>query len=92
MFVTCTIKAMMSLRKLWFAGLDGLPQPIGQKCMLCKRDLSFTPEGPVLQPTVPPSVAVLPCGHTFHDNCLQTITPEDQSKDPPCIPCATGEI
>ncbi|XP_058195775.1 uncharacterized protein LOC131312063 isoform X2 [Rhododendron vialii] len=73
-------------------GLDGLPQPIGQKCMLCKRDLSFTPEGPVHQPTVPPSVAVLPCGHTFHDNCLQTITPEDQSKDPPCIPCAIGEI
>ncbi|KAF7123551.1 hypothetical protein RHSIM_Rhsim12G0185500 [Rhododendron simsii] len=72
--------------------LDGLPQPIGQKCMLCKRDLSFTPEGPVHQPTVPPSVAVLPCGHTFHDNCLQTITPEDQSKDPPCIPCAIGEI
>lgn len=91
MFVTCIIKAM-SLRKLWFAGLDGLPQPIGQKCMLCKRDLSFTPEGPVHQPTVPPSVAVLPCGHTFHDNCLQTITPEDQSKDPPCIPCAIGEI
>ncbi|KAH7856862.1 hypothetical protein Vadar_006355 [Vaccinium darrowii] len=73
-------------------GVDGLPQPIGQKCMLCKRDLSFTPEGSVHQPTVPPSVAVLPCGHTFHNHCLETITPEDQSKDPPCIPCATGEI
>ncbi|XP_057474625.1 uncharacterized protein LOC130762798 isoform X2 [Actinidia eriantha] len=71
---------------------DGLPQPIGQKCLLCKRDLSFTPEGPVHQPTVPPPVAVLPCGHTFHDHCLQLITPEDQSKNPPCIPCAIDDI
>ncbi|XP_057465169.1 uncharacterized protein LOC130754905 isoform X2 [Actinidia eriantha] len=71
---------------------DGLPQPIGRKCFLCKRDLSFTPEGPVHQPTMPPAVAVLPCGHTFHDHCLQLITPEDQSKNPPCIPCAIGDI
>lgn len=70
---------------------EGLPQPTGQKCMLCKRDLSFTPEGPVYQPAVSPPVAVLPCGHTFHDRCLQLITPEDQSKNPPCIPCAIGE-
>ncbi|KAA8540563.1 hypothetical protein F0562_024518 [Nyssa sinensis] len=73
-------------------GFDGTPQPTGQKCLLCKRDLSFKPEGPVYQPTVPPAVAVLPCGHTFHDHCLQNITPEDQSKNPPCIPCAVGEI
>ncbi|XP_052176140.1 uncharacterized protein LOC127790605 [Diospyros lotus] len=70
---------------------DGLSQPTGEKCMLCKRDLSFTPEGPVYQPTVPPAVAVLPCGHTFHDHCLQIIVPEDQSKNPPCIPCAISE-
>ncbi|KAL6996751.1 hypothetical protein U1Q18_006879 [Sarracenia purpurea var. burkii] len=72
-------------------GSDGLFQPTGEKCMLCKRDLSYTSEGPVYQPTVPPAVAVLPCGHTFHDHCLQLITPKDQSKDPPCIPCVIGE-
>ncbi|KAL2533975.1 Uncharacterized protein Adt_07326 [Abeliophyllum distichum] len=72
-------------------GLDGPTKPTGQKCLLCKRDLSFTPEGPIHQPAVSPAVAVLPCGHTFHDHCLQNITPEDQSKSPPCIPCAIGE-
>ncbi|KAK3011867.1 hypothetical protein RJ639_010528 [Escallonia herrerae] len=72
-------------------GSDGPPQPTGQKCSICKRDLSFTAEGLLDQPSVPPSVAVLPCGHTFHDQCLNRITPEDQSKNPPCIPCAIGE-
>ncbi|CAK9186847.1 unnamed protein product [Ilex paraguariensis] len=73
-------------------GLDGRPpQPTGHKCLICKRDLSFTPDGPVYQPGVAPAVAVLPCGHTFHDHCLQIITPDDQVKDPPCIPCAMGE-
>ncbi|PIA45954.1 hypothetical protein AQUCO_01600301v1 [Aquilegia coerulea] len=62
----------------------------GEKCHICKRDLTFTSEGPVTQPPIPPAVAVLHCGHTFHDECLQRITPEDQLKDPPCIPCAIG--
>ncbi|GAB4850568.1 hypothetical protein Ancab_029876 [Ancistrocladus abbreviatus] len=68
-----------------------VPQPIGIKCLLCKRDLSYTSEGPVSQPSIPPVVAVLPCGHTFHDQCLLRITAENQSKDPPCIPCAVVE-
>ncbi|KAK3029371.1 hypothetical protein RJ639_037894 [Escallonia herrerae] len=72
-------------------GSDGPPQPTGQRCLICKRDLSFTAEGLLDQPSVPPAVAVLPCGHTFHDQCLNRITPEDQSKNPPCIPCAIGE-
>ncbi|KAJ9559497.1 hypothetical protein OSB04_004657 [Centaurea solstitialis] len=71
---------------------DGTPQLTGHKCLLCKRDLSLTSEGAVYQPVPPPPVAVLPCGHTFHDQCLQNITPQDQSKDPPCIPCAIGDI
>ncbi|KAL0441740.1 UNVERIFIED_CONTAM: hypothetical protein Sradi_0112900 [Sesamum radiatum] len=72
-------------------GFDAPLEPTGHKCLLCKRDLSFTAEGPVYQPAIPPAVAVLPCGHTFHDQCLQVITPEDQAKSPPCIPCAIGE-
>eukprot|EP00257_Ricinus_communis_P013501 XP_015570944.1 uncharacterized protein LOC8280271 isoform X1 [Ricinus communis] len=65
--------------------------PSGNKCYICNRDLSFTPEGPIDQPKQPIPVAVLPCGHHFHDSCLQRITPEDQAQDPPCIPCAIGD-
>lgn len=68
-----------------------MPRPIGEKCLLCKRDLSYSPEGPISIPPTAPAVAVLPCAHTFHDDCLSRITPADQSKDPPCIPCAIGE-
>ncbi|CAN4088603.1 unnamed protein product [Withania somnifera] len=72
-------------------GFEEPAQPVGEKCLLCKRDVAFNPEGPFSQPSVPPPVAVLPCGHVFHDHCLQLITPQDQSKNPPCIPCALGE-
>ncbi|GAV71458.1 hypothetical protein CFOL_v3_14952 [Cephalotus follicularis] len=61
------------------------------KCVLCKRDLSYVPDGPFMQPAVPPAVAVLPCGHCFHDDCLKRITPKDQAENPPCIPCVIGE-
>ncbi|OVA09791.1 zinc finger protein [Macleaya cordata] len=68
-------------------------QTIDENCALCKRNLTFAPDpAPVSQPSIPPEVAVLPCGHTFHDECLQRITPPDQSKDPPCIPCALGKF
>ncbi|XP_076920590.1 uncharacterized protein LOC143581776 [Bidens hawaiensis] len=63
----------------------------GHRCFLCKRDLALTSEGSVFQPAALPPIAILPCGHTFHDQCLQNITPDDQAKDPPCIPCAIGE-
>ncbi|GER48518.1 RING/U-box superfamily protein [Striga asiatica] len=72
-------------------GSDEPIEPSGHKCFLCKRDISFTTEGRMYQPPIPPAAAVLPCGHTFHDDCLQKITPKDCLKDPPCIPCALGE-
>lgn len=62
----------------------------GEKCQICKRDVMYAATGAFTQPEAPPAVAVLPCGHTFHDECLQRITPEDQLKNPPCIPCAIG--
>ncbi|TKY52684.1 hypothetical protein E2542_SST24206 [Spatholobus suberectus] len=73
--------------ELYF-GSDETIEPIGYQCFLCKRDLSYAPEGPISQPSDLFSVAVLSCGHTVHEYCLERITPEDQSKDPPCIPCA----
>ncbi|KAL6584989.1 hypothetical protein OROMI_004278 [Orobanche minor] len=72
-------------------GFDEPVEPSGHKCRLCKRDVSFASEGQVYQPAIPPAVAILPCGHTFHDDCLQRITPQDHLKNPPCIPCALGE-
>ncbi|XP_022153421.1 uncharacterized protein LOC111020930 [Momordica charantia] len=71
--------------------LDQTPELSGERCFLCKRDLSFKPEGSLVLPKILPAVAVLPCRHVFHDLCLERITPQDQSEDPPCIPCAVGE-
>lgn len=79
--------------KTWLSLADSnrFPQPIGYKCDLCNRDLSFASEGQILQPGVRPSTAVLPCGHHFHDYCLQQITPADQTDNPPCIHCDMHE-
>ncbi|XP_042506037.1 uncharacterized protein LOC122082495 isoform X2 [Macadamia integrifolia] len=63
---------------------------VAEKCAICKRDLIFSPTGPLAVPSVCPAVAVLPCGHTFHDECVQRITPKEQAEEPPCIPCAIG--
>ncbi|KAK9025109.1 hypothetical protein V6N11_065006 [Hibiscus sabdariffa] len=66
--------------------------PSGYNCLLCKRDLSYRPEGPILPLSAPPPpVAILPCGHCFHDLCLQRMTSNDQANDPPCIPCVIGD-
>ncbi|KAK4350168.1 hypothetical protein RND71_029481 [Anisodus tanguticus] len=88
--VPASSPSIPSPRVKW-QGLEESAQPIGEKCLLCKRDVAFNPEGPISRPAIPPTVAVLPCGHVFHDHCLQLITPKDQSKNPPCIPCALGE-
>ncbi|KAE8646421.1 uncharacterized protein LOC105436188 isoform X2 [Cucumis sativus] len=71
--------------------LDQTPKLSGQRCYLCKRDLSFKPEGSVAIPKILPTVAVLPCSHVFHGLCLERITPQNQAEEPPCIPCAVGE-
>ncbi|KAM7259023.1 hypothetical protein ACFE04_014764 [Oxalis oulophora] len=65
------------------------PEP-EEKCFLCKRNVQYAPKGPYVKPTNPLIVAVLSCGHVFHDECLANITPESEAKNPPCIPCAMG--
>ena len=67
-------------------------EPSGNKCFLCKLDVVYTAGGGMTyeHPNLP-AVAVLPCGHIFHDHCLQQITPPQDSKTPPCIPCSLGE-
>lgn len=78
------------LKEIDFAGEEH--QLVGHNCYFCKRDLSYPPEGPIIEnPELLPTVSILPCGHAFHDFCLQQITPPDEANDPPCIPCAIGE-
>ncbi|XP_057731473.1 uncharacterized protein LOC130946663 [Arachis stenosperma] len=36
-------------------------------------------------------VAVLVCGHVYHADCLETMTPETDSYDPACPICMVGE-
>ncbi|XP_020219545.1 uncharacterized protein LOC109802554 [Cajanus cajan] len=36
-------------------------------------------------------VAVLVCGHVYHAECLETVTPEADSYDPACPVCMVGE-
>ncbi|TMW95854.1 hypothetical protein EJD97_008255 [Solanum chilense] len=73
------------------ARLEEPAQIIAENCKICKRNVMFNPEGPFVRPAIAPPVAVLPCGHVFHDECLQKITPKDQATNPPCIPCVLGE-
>ncbi|XP_056167812.1 uncharacterized protein LOC115681766 isoform X2 [Syzygium oleosum] len=71
---------------------DEASQLIGHNCLLCNRDLRYVPgSGPISIPSRPPTISVLPCGHTFHESCLDWITPQDQAKDPPCVTCIFGE-
>ncbi|KAJ0074723.1 hypothetical protein Patl1_34796 [Pistacia atlantica] len=83
----------MTAVTLLYADFDKPPQPSGRQCFFCKRDLSFTPEadGPISQPSIPPSVAVFPCGHYFHTRCLEIVTPPEKTTDPPCILCDLDE-
>ncbi|KAM0034785.1 putative transcription factor C2H2 family [Helianthus debilis subsp. tardiflorus] len=89
--VPVTSTAPAAISRITSKDPESTPKLSGYKCYLCKRDLALTSEGAVYQPAAPPPVAILPCGHSFHDQCLQNITPDDQAKDPPCIPCAIGE-
>ncbi|XP_022991862.1 uncharacterized protein LOC111488380 isoform X2 [Cucurbita maxima] len=71
--------------------LDQTPKLSGERCFICKRDLSFKPEGSLVLPKIPPTVAILPCSHVFHGLCLERVTPQNQAEDPPCLPCAVGD-
>ncbi|CAN4113281.1 unnamed protein product [Withania somnifera] len=62
-------------------------------CPICKNDMPEMPDEYAdeyyddVEPSVFPSVAVLSCGHSFHAVCLEGITPEENSSDPPCFFC-----
>ncbi|XP_062090011.1 uncharacterized protein LOC133796494 isoform X2 [Humulus lupulus] len=70
---------------------DETSKRIGHKCFICKRDLSLSADGSVFRSNLLVPSAILPCGHTFHDHCLQLNTPPDQATNPPCIHCSKRE-
>ncbi|KAK4712870.1 hypothetical protein R3W88_018777 [Solanum pinnatisectum] len=71
----------------------------GVTCPICENDLCDMPDeyadayaytdeyNDDVEPSVLPSVAILSCGHAFHAVCLEGITPEENSSDPPCLFC-----
>ncbi|KAM7508363.1 hypothetical protein LguiA_018816 [Lonicera macranthoides] len=70
-------------------------EPVGYNCTLCTTDLSrsimdedgyeyYEDDEYMLPTTNPADVAVLPCGHVFHDQCLQFLSPQDLSSEHQC--------
>lgn len=37
-------------------------------------------------------VGVLVCGHTYHTECLEQITPDSSRQDPACPRCSSGKV
>ncbi|XP_042408447.1 uncharacterized protein LOC121997855 [Zingiber officinale] len=68
--------------------------PDRQECKICndlvtkKSSWSFQREAPAKGPCV---VAVLFCGHVYHAECLEKLTPETDAYDPPCPVCIHGK-
>ncbi|KAF5749486.1 hypothetical protein HS088_TW04G01455 [Tripterygium wilfordii] len=67
----------------------GFDESIGWSCCLCEDDLAHSPTEEEHETDKFPDVAVLSCGHAFHDVCLQLSTSNLQCSDPPCIICAS---
>ena len=61
---------------------------INHKCDLCSRPLTHRSPWSY---DLPPTVAVLVCGHVFHGDCLEKSTLDVSKRDPPCPLCARTE-
>ncbi|KAK6248188.1 hypothetical protein QUC31_019753 [Theobroma cacao] len=71
-------------------GFDERIVPLGKSCLLCDGDLANKPvNSPDIERLNPSENAVLSCGHVYHSLCLQFVTSEEKSRDPPCIICAS---
>ncbi|KAJ4839784.1 hypothetical protein Tsubulata_026579 [Turnera subulata] len=68
---------------------------VGESCLLCEKDLAHKSAPTELELHLDqeldkyPDVAVLPCCHAFHVQCLEMLMSEEQLKDPPCLICAS---
>ncbi|KAL1819738.1 hypothetical protein ACET3Z_014607 [Daucus carota] len=76
----------------WDGGIGKECVHIEQICPVCEKDLSYMSSidsyyEDDAEPPKLPEVAVLPCGHAFHTECLMQFTEEGQSREPPCFLC-----
>ncbi|KAK6942329.1 Zinc finger, RING-type, eukaryotic [Dillenia turbinata] len=83
-------KATTHIYHIEWEGFEEVNRPTDAKCYLCGDylDNDESMDGDLeydFESFNPPMVAVLPCGHTFHDECLSAAIPEKQAHDPPCF-------
>ncbi|EEF33991.1 conserved hypothetical protein [Ricinus communis] len=66
---------------------------VGYICCLCEKDLAYPPMPPEIELEFQrfPDAAILPCGHTFHLQCLELAVHEEELKDPTCFICLPEE-
>jgi len=70
------------------------PSPRPEACSICSR--SLTQRSPWASSRVMGFhecnvVGVLVCGHTYHTECLEQITPDSARQDPACPRCSSSE-
>ncbi|KAJ3700705.1 hypothetical protein LUZ61_004410 [Rhynchospora tenuis] len=70
------------------------PSPDLQSCKICSRVLKerspFSTQK-IVSTRESPVIAVLPCGHVYHADCLDNITIEVDQYDPTCPICNYGD-
>uniref|UniRef100_A0A0E0JGN2 RING-type domain-containing protein n=1 Tax=Oryza punctata TaxID=4537 RepID=A0A0E0JGN2_ORYPU len=62
--------------------------PGQEVCKLCSKQLKERSTWNAHELAI---IAVLFCGHSYHANCLDSITAESEKYDPPCPVCTHGE-
>lgn len=70
-----------------FVNLDE-PFITGHNCNFCNHNLSQEIGSHIPEAYDPPVVAVLPCGHVFHNDCFNFFDSSENPSNPRCIICA----
>ncbi|XP_031391619.1 uncharacterized protein LOC116203820 isoform X1 [Punica granatum] len=63
---------------------------VDQKCGVCRKLLvqkSPWSSNRIMRGNDMPIAGILPCGHVFHADCLEHVTPKTQIHEPPCPLC-----
>lgn len=98
MSALCARPVIFHIVPFYFADKSKECKHVEQICPICEKDLSYILAGDYFsykdnnEPPKLPEVAVLPCGHAFHSECLMQFTEEEQSREPPCFFCISNEI
>ncbi|KAG0602216.1 hypothetical protein M758_11G168300 [Ceratodon purpureus] len=86
----------MCMEKITASGSrSASPSPRPESCSICSR--SLTQRSPWASSRVMGFhecnvVGVLVCGHTYHTECLEQITPDSSRQDPACPRCSSDKV